>query len=120
MATLLEGLKLRSVIASMGDGEAIAGLQVRGAPLRHPLILAGTASRERVLPIRAAVADPRCEPPVLAVDRVLVAFGLEFLRRIDRRVAAEVGDGKTCRCHSHRRQRRSQAGPTSHGLASGC
>jgi transaldolase len=91
MATLLEGLKRHTVIvADTGDIEAIARLRPRDATTNPSLIL-NAANKAAYQPlIRAAVAGAKGEVGADVLDRVLVAFGLEILRRIDGRVSTEV------------------------------
>ncbi len=91
MATLLEGLKRHTVIvADTGDIEAIGRLRPRDATTNPSLILKA-ADKPAYLPLlRAAVAAGAGETAADRLDRVLVAFGLEILRRIDGRVSTEV------------------------------
>lgn len=91
MATLLEGLKRHTVIvADTGDIEAIGRLRPRDATTNPSLILKAANERAYQPLIRAAVAGAKAETVAEALDRVLVAFGLEILRRIDGRVSTEV------------------------------
>jgi transaldolase len=91
MASLLEGLKRHTVIvADTGDIEAIGRLRPRDATTNPSLILKAADKPAYQPLIRAAIDGGRSEPPGELLDRVLVAFGLEILRRIDGRVSTEV------------------------------
>jgi transaldolase len=89
MPTLLEGLKRHTVIvADTGDIDAIERLQPRDATTNPSLILKA-AELPRYQPLlRAAVAGATA--PQDKLDRVLVAFGVEIVKRIAGRVSTEV------------------------------
>jgi transaldolase len=89
MPTLLDGLKRHTVIvADTGDIDAIERLQPRDATTNPSLILKA-AELPRYQPlIRAAVAGATA--PQDRLDRVLVAFGVEIVKRIAGRVSTEV------------------------------
>jgi transaldolase len=89
MTTLLESLKRHTVIvADTGDIEAIGRLHPRDATTNPSLILKAADRPEYQALIRAAAASTDAAGERL--DRVLVAFGLEILKRIPGRVSTEV------------------------------
>jgi transaldolase len=95
MATLLEGLKRHTVIvADTGDLDAIASLRPQDATTNPSLILKAAQNPAYAPMIRKAVAsagqEGRGESAHELLDRVLVAFGIEILRRIDGRVSTEA------------------------------
>jgi transaldolase len=91
MASLLEQLRQHTVIvADTGDLAAIARLRPRDATTNPSLILKAAQKAEYRPLIEASLAPARHEPIELALDRVLVGFGTEILRRIDGRVSTEV------------------------------
>jgi transaldolase len=91
MATLLEGLKRHTVIvADTGDIETIGRLRPRDATTNPSLILKAADKPAYQPLLRAAAAAGSGETVSERLDRVLVAFGLEILRRIDGRVSTEV------------------------------
>lgn len=89
MPTLLDSLKRHTVIvADSGDIDAIERLQPRDATTNPSLILKA-AEQARYQPlIQAAAAGAVSTADQL--DRVLVAFGVEILKRIPGRVSTEV------------------------------
>ncbi|HEU0200769.1 MAG TPA: transaldolase family protein, partial [Burkholderiaceae bacterium] len=92
MASLLDGLKRHTVIvADTGDLNAIATLRPRDATTNPSLILKA-AQDPAVAPLirGAAQRGPATQSRHDQLDRVLVAFGVEILKRIDGRVSTEV------------------------------
>jgi transaldolase len=89
--TLLEGLKKHTtIVADTGDIDAIGRLQPRDATTNPSLILKAAAKAEYQSLIRAAVSAGEPQTPTEKLDRVLVAFGVEILKRIAGRVSTEV------------------------------
>lgn len=89
MASLLEGLKRHTVIvADTGDIEAVERWQPQDATTNPSLILKASELPRYQPLIRAAAAGAGSVPDKL--DRVLVAFGVEILKRIPGRVSTEV------------------------------
>ena len=91
MPNLLDSLRRHTVIvADTGDLAAIGRLKPRDATTNPSLILkaAQTAAAEPLL--RQALAAAAGEPVDRAIDRLLVAFGIEILKLIDGRVSTEV------------------------------
>jgi transaldolase len=91
MPSLLDSLRRHTVIvADTGDLAAIGRLKPRDATTNPSLILkaAQTAAAEPLL--RRTLAAATGEPVDRAIDRVLVAFGIEILELIDGRVSTEV------------------------------
>lgn len=92
MASLLDGLKRHTVIvADTGDLAAIAALRLRDATT-NPSLIFKAAQDPSVAPL---IRDAARRGPVEQslhdrLDRVLVAFGVEILKRIDGRVSTEV------------------------------
>jgi transaldolase len=89
--TLLEGLKKHTtIVADTGDIDAIGRLQPRDATTNPSLILKAAAKAEYQSLIRTAVSAGGPQAPTERLDRVLVAFGVEILKRIAGRVSTEV------------------------------
>ena len=91
MPTLLDSLRRHTVIvADTGDLAAIGRLKPRDATTNPSLILKAAQTAEAEPLVRHALAAAAGEPVDRAIDRVLVAFGVEILKRIDGRVSTEV------------------------------
>ncbi|MFN3564756.1 MAG: transaldolase family protein [Burkholderiaceae bacterium] len=91
MPALLEQLKrFTTIVADGGDIAAIARDRPRDATTDVSQILRA-ARMPRYAPLaRAAAPRARSEPADRLLDRVLVAFGVEILKRIDGRVSTDV------------------------------
>ena len=91
MPTLLDSLRRHTVIvADTGDLAAIGRLKPRDATTNPSLILKAAQTAEAEPLVRHALAAAAGEPVDRAIDRVLVAFGVEILKRIEGRVSTEV------------------------------
>jgi transaldolase len=91
MPTLLDGLKqYTTIVADTGDVAAIARLRPRDATTNPSLILKAARKPEYLPLVRSALAGANAHADHSALDRVLVAFGVEILKHIDGRVSTEV------------------------------
>ncbi|MCX8039803.1 MAG: transaldolase, partial [Planctomycetota bacterium] len=89
MPTLLEALSRHTaIVADTGDIDAVARWRPQDATTNPTLILRAAAT-DRYRPLLRAAAE-RAGPVEERLDRLLVAFGVEILRRIPGRVSTEV------------------------------
>ena len=97
MATQLDQLKqFTTVVADTGDFRQMEEFAPQDATTNPSLILAAATKPEYKSIIDAAVADFKASDPAPAehigalMDKVIVAFGLEILKRVPGRVSSEV------------------------------
>lgn len=91
MPALLEQLKrFTTVVADTGDIAAIERHRPGGATIGASQILRAVQSSRYAPLLCAAAQRARSEPAERRIDRVLVAFGVEILKRIDGRVSTDV------------------------------
>ncbi|MCS7101017.1 MAG: transaldolase [Burkholderiaceae bacterium] len=89
MPTLLEALSRHTaIVADTGDIDAVARWRPQDATTNPTLILRAAAT-DRYRPLLRAAAE-RGGPVEERLDRLLVSFGVEILRRIPGRVSTEV------------------------------
>ncbi len=81
--------RLTTLVADTGDIAAIARLAPRDATTNPSLILKAATRPEYAHLLAAAHAAPS-EPLAARIDRILVAFGCEILKRVPGRVSTEV------------------------------
>lgn len=91
MSSLLDSLRRHTVIvADTGDIAAIARLRPRDATTNPSLILKAAQDTAYAPLLDGALRGAAREPVDCRLDRVLVAFGAEILRKIEGRVSTEV------------------------------